>query len=330
MGRTGLHTQFGIVEEVTYGTDLAPTRFLPIVDEGFEDSFERITAESLMAGDRVDNFWAENRKGAEGDVTFEVFNKGFGLLFKHLMGAIATSQPAVATDPTVFEHLATLGQLDGKALTAQVGIPSADGVHNPFTLCGAKVTEWELSVEVDGLLRLSVTFDGQRMITSRALAVASFPTGLKPLPFTGAQLDVGGTPLKVRSFSISGSNGLAVDRFVLGQMEKLEPIEDTEKRSYEAELTGDFDPAAAGGMAAYNAFVSGAEASFSAKFLGDVISNAYRFGLELTAPRVRRDGATPTVGGPEVVEQSQTLKVLQPPAGASPLSLLYRTTDPTP
>lgn len=335
MGRTGLYTQFGFGEEVAWGTDVAPTRFLPIVDEDLSDSFERITSESLMAGIKVDDYWAENRKGVEGGVTFEVFNKGFGLLLKHIFGAIASAQPSVGPDPTVWEHTATLGGLDGKSLSVQVGVPDVAGTVNPFTVPGAKVVEWELSLEVDGLLRLAVTFDGIKFLTAtsvpaRALGVASYATGMKPLPFHGATLDIGGTALKVRSFSLSGSNGLKVDRFVIGQMEKLEQIEDTERRSYESEIGHDFDPAMGGGMAAYNAFVNGTEAAFNAKFLGDIISTTKRYGLELTMPRVRRDGATPTVGGPDVVEQTQNLKILQPAAGASPITAVYRTTDASP
>lgn len=329
MGRTGLYSQFGLTFEDVFGTYKVPTRFLPIVEEGFEDAFERIVSESLIAGVVVDDFWAENRKGVEGPVTFEVFNKGFGIVFKMLLGAIATSQPAAVSDPTVYEHLATVAALDGQSVCAQAGIPDGAGTVNPFTLLGGKVTEWEMSLEVDGLLRLSVTFDGVKLVTSNALAVASYPTGLKPIPFDGATLDIGGTALKVRSFTLSGSNGLKTDRHVLGQQEKLEQIGDTERRSFELELPSDFDPGMGAGMAAYEAFKSGAEAAFNAKFLGDVISNAYRSGVEVTAPRVRRDGGTPTVGGPDLVEQTQTLKVLQPAAG-SPLSILYRTTDPTP
>lgn len=331
MAGTGLATQVTHGDEVTYGTVAADlTRAFEIREEGVEDSIERIESESLRAGKRLQSWWTPNRKGAEGDLTYELVTKGFGVRFKHALGAVATTTPAGGT--TSKTHTGTLGNINGKSFSTQIGRPAVDGTVHPFTHLGGKIAEFELAVEVDGLVLWTETLDFMDARTPStpvtpgpALATPTYPAGVVPLDFIGALISVGGTPVDVNSFTLSGSNGLKTDRYFLRRSSlKKEPIEDTEPRELTVELGGEFE-----GLTAYNRFVNGTEAALIASFRGPIIEGAIFAGLDVTLARIRWDAGTPTAGGPDVLEQPQTCKVLAPAAGEA-VSFAYTTSDAAP
>ena len=76
--RSGLDGQFGMVAESTYGTYVAPTRFLEIVDESLDLVQENIESAGIRASTRVlrSDRYARNAKGATGTTSFEVQSKG--------------------------------------------------------------------------------------------------------------------------------------------------------------------------------------------------------------------------------------------------------------
>lgn len=324
MGRTGLSTQFHLAEESAYGTPatLSGGRSLEIREESLEDAIERIESEALRAGRSVQQHWRPNRKGGEGSVTFELANKGFGLLWKHCLGAIATAAAGTLGQT----HTATIGALAGKSLTTQVGRPDVAGVTQPFTLHGCKVAEWTIGNEVDGIATLELALDFEESDTVTALATAAYPSGLELFDFIGATISVGGSAVAVADVSVSCANNLKTDRYFLrGSSLKKEPLEDTEAREITAELTGEFE-----GLTAYNRFVGGTEASFQATWVGSEFEAGQNYKIDITASRCRFDGTTPTAGGMDVLEQPQNIKILAPHDGSSAISIAYTTLDATP
>lgn len=327
MAGTGLATQVTHGDESTYGTVASDiTRAFEVRSEGIEDSVERIESESLRAGKRLQSWWTPNRKGAEGEVEYELVNKGFGVRFKHALGAIAMTTPGGATLSRL--HTATLGNINGKSFTTQIGRPDVTGTVNPFTALGGKISEFELAVEVDGLVTWNETLDFQDVrtlsspVAGPALATPVYPASVVPLDFIGAKIQVGGVDVDVSSFSLKGNNGLKTDRYFLRRSSlKKEPIEDTSPREFEVELGGEFE-----GLTAYNRFVLGTEAALTASFRGPLIEGALYSGLDVTLARVRWDGGTPTADGPDVLEMTQTCKVLAPASGEA-VTFAYQSTD---
>lgn len=329
---TGIDAQIGFAEESVYGTRVVPARFLEFNEESVQLNKERIESQGLRAGRKVTRHWIDNKKGAGGAVSLEVMTKGYGLIFKHMMGATAMTTPVGGT--LTRDHTATLGQLDGKSLTCQIGRPpvGAGAADAPFDYLGCKVSEWELSNDVDGLLMLSLTFDAQDEKTDQSLAVASYASGITPLSFLGGKLQMGPYggalgDIDVTNFSVSGNNGLKTDRYYIRQNPlKKEPLEATERRTYEGNFTADFES-----LTAYNYFANGAEAQLQATWQGPLIEGSLYYQVQVTMPRVRVEGETPNVGGPDTVSQPIGFKVLDDPAGAaSPITIVYRTTDTTP
>jgi hypothetical protein len=322
---TGVAAQLGIKTETTHGTPVTVDRFYEFTSESLSMDVDRMESSGLRAGTRVlrSDRWVAGSKTVGGDVEMELANKSFGLWLQHMFGSVATSQPAVATDPTVYEHTFTPGDLP-VGFTAQVGRPSSDGTVQPFTYEGCVIPSWELSASVDEIGKVKATVDGEDELTGTALATASYPTGLSLLTFTGATLTIAAGSVDVTGFSVSGSNALETGRRKLGSDVRKAPVE-AAMREYTGTMDAYFDS-----LTAYQRFVNGTEAALTANFTGAIISNAYAFALEVTA-NVRFDGETPTVGGPDELMQALPFKCLDTGTGPeTAITAVYRTTDTTP
>lgn len=324
---SGFDTYFGIVDEVTYGTPVAVTRFYEYVEgsEGIEGKYERIESESFRAGQRTvhkDRF-QPNPKGAEGDVELEVLDKSFGLLFKHMFGAVSTS----GTGP--YTHSFTVGDLAGQSFTAQVGRVQNDGTLIPFTYGGGKIDEWELSNEVDGILIVKPKFDfASEHAGAGAGALAAqtpvYVTGAQLFTFAGGVVQIGGADFGVSKVNVKAKNGLKTDRYFMrtaGQTVKREPIE-SEMRSYEFELTGEFES-----LAHYQR-IAAATASGTLANISMVWTSPAGSSVTVTVPYGRFDEG-PVAASIEVAEHSMKGMCLSGDTG-SPITLDYVTADATP
>lgn len=319
--RSGLASQIGFIAEVTYGTYIAPTRFLEFEDESLKLDVQHIEGKGLRTGNRVlrQDRQAINKKGATGDINFEVASKGFGLLFKHMLGSNVVSTPGGAT--LAREHTCTIADPFGLSLTTQVGRPDVSGVVQPFSYLGCKVSSWEITNDIDGLLMLKLSLDAQDETTAQTLAAASFAASDEIFPFTEGVITVGGSPLDVTKFSLSGDNGFKTDRyFIRGNTLKKEPL-----AADLVKLTGSLD-VELDGLTAYGRIPAGTVAAVTAKWTGSIIETTLHYAVEITLPAVRFDGDTPNVGGPDVVTHSLPFTVLNDGTNP-PVTLVYRTTD---
>jgi hypothetical protein len=319
-----------MVDETTFGTYVAPTRFLEFTQESLKLSLERIESAGLRPSRRVltTDDWVVGRRGAGGDVEFEVANKGFGLMLKHMLGAVTSAQPNAGSNPTVWEHTGKVGALDAKSFTAQFGRAGNDGTVRAFSYLGCKVASWELSCDVNGILMLKATLDAADETTAQALATASYAATSVPLVYTGGTISVGGSQFDVTKCSVTGDNGLKADRYMLRGATsnvKKEQLEGSGLRQYGGTLSAEFSD-----LTAYNKFINGTVGAFTAFFSGANISGAYNYALEVTMPAVRFDGDTPVVGGPDIIEHDLPFKALDDGSGTTPCQMVYRTTDTTP
>lgn len=306
-----------------YGDPVTVSRFLEFIDESLALDVQRIESAGLRAGNRVlrGDRWAPNRKGAGGDVNFEVATNGFGLLFKHMLGNSVISTPTNGV--LTRDHTYTLADLAQKSLTFQVGTPEVTGTGDAFTYKGCKIASWELSNDIDGFLLLKLTLDAMDEDTTIALAAASFPVATL-FNFTQGQVTVGGANFDVHNFSLAGDNGLKTDRYFLRNSSlKKEPLHNALTAltgAFEAEFTD---------LSAYNRYVTGTPAAVTLTFTGpqiEAVTPTYFSTLQITLPQVRFDGATPDVGGPDMINQPLPFKVTNDGTN-QPITLLYRTTD---
>lgn len=320
---SGLGASFGVADETTYGTIVPPNHFYEFLNEKINLSIARVESTALRAGTRLQrsDHWAPGSIAAAGAVAMEMGTKGFGLLLKHAIGGPAvTTQPAVGTDPLVYNHTISPGDYP-VGFTAQVGRPNVAGLVEPFTYSGCRVTDWSLGAQVGQLVSFGMTLAAQQEATATALAAVTYPTG-QPLVYTGATVQIGGVAFDAKDFTLTAKNALAVNRYFLGRQTMSQPLENAYRQ-----ITGKID-AEFIDFVAYQRFVSGAEAVIILNFVGPIISTTKPFSLTLTM-NCRFDGNTPNVAGAEIVQQELDFKVVGN-ASATALTAVYQTTDVTP
>jgi Phage tail tube protein len=311
---------FGVADESTYGTAVAPAKFFEFTDEGIEGKYERIDSEAIRAGTRVlrsDRF-ATNAKGAEGDVKMEVQSGGFDFWLKHMFGGVTSTGPTGGFTT----YTAVLGDLNGKSFTAQVGRVDNTGTKTPFTYEGGKVKEWELTNAVDELLKLSVTCDFAKETIGAgsgayALATPSYVAATKLFSFNSGTVTVGGSAFEISDFSLKASNGLKDDRyFIRNGGKKSEPLE-SDLRKYEWSVKGEFAGTTHIQRVA-SAIASGAVAQITVLWDGPDNSQ-----FKVDMPFARFDEGPVSVGGFEVVGQDLSGIALTD-GTASPVTVTYK------
>lgn len=292
--RSGLAAQLGLGVESTWGTSVTPTRFYEFSEEGFALSIERIASEGLRAGNRVlrSDRYASGQKAVEGSVTMDMTAENSGLLFKHGLGSVAT----VNTSGTVYTHTCTLGDPYSLGLTAEVGRPGNDGTVRAFTYSGAKISEFSLSNAVNELLVGEFSFVAKDEATG-SVTTASYPASQELLSFAGATITVAGSAYECKDFSVSVNNGLDAERFILGSQTINQPVA-ASMTEISGEITAEFKD-----LTAYNRFVNASHAAIVATWEGSAITGTYKRKISVSIPVARFDGATPNVGGPEILDQ---------------------------
>lgn len=291
--RSGLAAQIGIGVETTVGTAATPTRFYEFNDESIAQTIERIESEGLRTGNRVlrSDRYASGQKAIEGSFSMDMTADNTAILFKHALGAVATAGSYV--------HTCTMSDPFGLGLTIEVGRPGNDGTVRAFTYAGCKINTLDLSVSVGELLSAEFGIIGTTAETIGTVTAASYASSLELLHFAGAAITVAGTAYPCKDFSLSVNNGLTGDRFVLGSQVAQQPI-----ASSLAEVTGSLT-AEFVNATAYNRVVNATHAAVVATFTDSTADT-----ITVTVPVARFDGDTPTVGGPDILDQTLNFKGL--------------------
>lgn len=318
--KTGLAAQFGIKAQTDYDTPATVDRFYEFESEAIDTDVGIIRMSQLGAG----RFLRSDRRkayirGARGQATFVVMNKGFGLLLEHCIGQNTVTGAGADKTHTIIPDA---NALQGKSLTVQVGRPDIAGTVQPFTFQGCKITDWELKCAVDEALKLSATFDAKTVVTNTGLASATYPTTMEPFIFTEGALTINGTTTFVKSATIRGANALATERRGLTNTKK-EPL-----ANGIAAITGSLE-CEFEDLTKYSAWVAGTVvANLVLTFTSATVipTTAVPFSLTVTIPAIAYNGKNPTVGGPDVVMQPMEFEALN--NGSDPvISLVMKTSD---
>lgn len=300
----GLQSVFGTAPETTYGTVITPNRWYEILSESLERKQNVIQSSGIRAGTRTlrrGSRRAVTHRWGEGGVEMEVATKGFGRWFEQMLGGTpAITQPDSVGNPTVYQHVYSMGSLAGKSLTVQKGLRDQAGATvQQFTFHGCKVASWQLGIAVGEILKLSTTLDAEDVDTTTALAAHTF-TDASVFHFAQGTLKVGGSSVaKVSSANISGNNSLKTDSFFLGTGGLKGQPEPNDFPSIEGSLSAEFESAAT----FYDRFTADSAAALVLEFEGGAISGTYKHKLTVEVPEVHFLGDTPKVNGPDVIVQ---------------------------
>lgn len=326
MPASGISGQFGIAAETTYGTYATPTRFVEIVSESLKLEANRIESNAIRANERVlrNSRWFANKKQVGGDLEFEVASKGFGLFFKHWLGAVATTTAPGGTNAK--RHRCTIADTFGLNFTAQVGRPDTGGTVRPFSYLGCKVLSGSLSNSIDEFLKFRMSVDGADVTTAQGLASASYATADELLHYQGGVIKVGGSTVgTVKDIEIMVDNALKTDRYFIGSGAiKKEPVANG-LVSVTGRMRLDFED-----LTMYNRFANATTASVQATWTGlTALEGAIFPSVDVTMPVCRFDGDTPNLNGHDMLEIDVNFKSLYDGTN-EPIQLDYISLDATP
>ncbi|MFE1926534.1 phage tail tube protein [Streptomyces asoensis] len=321
---SGLGAQLGIAAESSYGTFVAPTKFVEFTKEGL--ALKKTTAQSAgIANGRLLPLSARRvltRREASGTIEMEVTNKAMGLLLQALMGTSVTPVQQGVTAAYLQTH--TLASVAGKSLTIQKGVPLTSGTVTDKTFLGCKVTSGEFSCGVGEMLTASFEVDAKDCDETQTLASASY-SNMSPFHFmqlTAKTGTFGGeTALDgIRKVSCKIERPQDVERFYAGQAGlKKEPIENDQVK-----ITGTLESDYVG-TTLDDLHTSDAATSLVLEWVGPLIAPTFYETFRITLPAVRLNEGPPVVDGFGVVKPSFTYEGLYD--GTNQPKIEYISTD---
>jgi hypothetical protein len=298
---SGLGAQIGISAESTYGTFVAPAKFVEFTKEGL--ALKKTTAQSAgIAAGRLMALSTRRvvtRREAQGTLEMEVSNKGMGLLLQTLMGTSVTPVQQGATAAYLQTH--TLASVAGKSLTIQKGVPLTTGTVTDKSFVGCKITSGEFSCGVGEMLTSSFEIDGKDCDEAQTLAAASY-SAMSPFHFGQMALKTGTfgaeTALDgIRKVSCKIERPQDVERFYANQAAlKREPIENDQVK-ITGSLESDYVATTLDDL-----HTSDGGTSLVWEFVGPLIASTFFETFRITLPVVKLDEGPPTVDGFGVVK----------------------------
>jgi len=327
---SGLGTQFGLTKEVTYGTQLAATKFFEIdsaalaLDQNYQDSVGLRANRMYGPSGRM----RATTRQAAGGVPMDVPTKGFGAILDLMHGLTPTVVQQAATPAYLQTHLIGTS-MPNKSACIQTNKPTTQAADVATTYPGSILTGASFSLDAAGMLKVNLAWDSmdeRTLATSPAglaLAAAAYPSGVTSwLGTVTAVITLNGTPVAVvRSLSLDWAQPYRTDRFFIGSGgTKQKPIPNgfqTTTGNMELEW---FD------TSAYALFRSGAKVALSFSFTNDVISGIYSENITFTLSAIQIRGNSPGIDGPDVL--SQTVPYVAGDDGTNPpLKIEYTSTD---
>ncbi len=299
---SGLGSQVGFSTESTWGTRVAPAKFVRGTAYAANRAQNRVQGEGLQAGviGNIGAHYVETTEAGEGSLSCDIQTSGFGPLFQALTGGTSTIVQQAATAAWLQTH--TLGD-PVKSLTVQVGTPYRTGTVFVQELQGAKVTSAELSCSADSILTGSFNFDAKKYDSSQTLATATY---VSAKPFHGKQMAVKtgsyGAEVAVsgvRSVSLSWNNAFDTEDYTAGSTGlKAEQI-----RNGVVSITGSLtvDWLTTTKTAFEDLRVANTSTSLVLKWTGALIAGSYYEDLEICLPGVFFTGDAPSISGADVV-----------------------------
>ena len=318
---SGIGSQLGIATETTFNNSVTVTRFYEFTSENLQYNKKTAVGMGLRAGGQLPR--SQRRvvvtTDAGGDIVLDLPTRGLGLLLSHAMG---TTPSAVTTTTGVYSYTFTLGDVYGRSLTAQVGVPQYGGTVTPKTISGAKIQSWEISAPNAGIATGKFTLDGASFTTSTSLATASYSPISNLFNFAQGAITVAGSSVvNIKDFTLTVDNTLKQDRYNLGNAGiKAEQVI-SGFRKVSGKMTAEFTD-----TTLLNAFLADTTTALVLTFTGAVIAGGQNEKLTITIPAAKFNADTPNVPGPGVIDLAMTFDAYDDGTN-QPLTIVYQTAD---
>lgn len=344
---SGIATQFGIAKEVTPGTPVTVTRFFEYASESMSTKKKPVQGGGLRPDRTYDRAALRKvlQRQAGGDINLELPTKGAGLLLQQMLGSWTATATQIG-GTIAYEQIHVPGSFTGKACTMQIGKPRTDGTVTPYTYPGTKFSSWELSCAQSDIVKLKFTANSWDELTPNstpagaALASASYPAGNDRFDFTEGALTVGGTASTTSGLT-TVSGGVAVAAVTAVSIMGTVPVNDQgffmgsatmgreQIQNAYATIAGSITVEFAN-TALYDLYRADTQGAIVLTFTGGIIAASQHYILQVLIPAAYfEDGASPQVGGPDILTQTIPFTGLQDDLSNPPVQFLYHSTDTT-
>lgn len=193
---TQLDSFVGLTKEASYGTYLAPTKFLTHTDESLDYKLTLNDATGMRPGRRTTAAFQRTveRIDVNGDITLEANTAEQGIIWEALLGSVQHS----LLSGTTYQHLFAPAADYLPSYTIQKGIPPlGGGALIPHTFVGMQLSQLALSTPVGDVPSIKTTWAGQNIYPaltgSGAAASPVYPAVNELLTYVGGAICIGGT-----------------------------------------------------------------------------------------------------------------------------------------
>lgn len=323
----GTHSLFGLSEEVTYGTAVAPSRWVEFLPgESLQKRVNFVESQGI-GGSTTRNARRGARRvktteDAGGSISFEVQTRQFGLILKHLLGGTPTIVQQGATAAWLQTH--AMGKVADRSLTLQKQFRDADGTAvKTLTYPGSILTAGEFTITPgDGILRLALDVDARQEEDVTAAGAASFVTS-EPFTYAQGTLTVAGVEVGcARDARVRIENPMVVDRYCLGTNGlKGRPV-DSDYPPVTGAFVADFE-----NSTYYDLFKNNTAATLALTFEGAEIATGHNATLTISIPEIRTTGQSPTVADTGIITQTVDFAGYTNAAGDPAVTVTYKSLD---
>lgn len=302
-----LDQSISVGKETTYGTAVATTRGYEAMGDGFEREVEFVEDEAVIRN--REGMLANRRrivsKGATGSLEHCLLTGGEGLLLSECFGnavapAAAPSIESTAPDNAKVQKFNTTDAGPVGSFTVQVVRQLIDVSHamsvETFDYSGGIITSWTISVEVDGKVMFTPTFDFQKEALNATDPSSNvvYQHNRDFFLWEDCTISIGGNKLpEFRSFELEVDLGYDTERYFLqGASEKSKPVR-VKPIAVSGSLEGELRA-----LTQYNAFVAGTTQPlvFECKHPTPIETKSSKdwfASLQITVPLIQYDGSTP-------------------------------------
>lgn len=326
---SGLGSSLGLAKETTYGTVVTPNRFFEFDSEtlarqqAYQDSVGLKAGRMFQPAGRS----VQTTRAASGAIPMDVPTKSFSAILDLMHGLVPTFVQQAATTAYLATHLIGTS-VPNKSATLQVNKPDTGGNDRAFTYPGSILTQVDLSCDVGGLLKCTLTWDSQDELNpgstpaGPALTTPSYASGIVGFNHTMGTVTVAGSAVAVcKSFNLSWTQPYDIERrFLAATALKAKPI----PNGFQT-LTGNLALEFAD-MTHYNIFAAASMNAIVLDFVGGIIASTYHDEFKLTIDQGQYRGDSPNVTGPGLLELAVPFSAFDGGSNA-PLTAALTTTD---
>lgn len=323
----------GLVNEATYGTYVAPTRFHEFTDEGFDWKPNRKVGQGLRVASRVARSGRRvtTTVQGEGKLELEAVTKGLGLILAAAMGSGVSTLVSGST----YQQNFTLGDTPS-SLAIQKGLVDASGTVRAHSFLGCMVNEFTFSAPNDDIAKFSFDFDVRDLDTAQTYAAPSYPSapslfnfsqaaatysGSVTAPTTTAIATGGTAATDIRDFEVTVKNNLADDRFNFGAAgKKAKPTVGLR------EISGKFTAEYAANTYRDD-FIADTERAIVVTLTSTEALSTGVATLQCVLPAVKLDSGIPMSNDGDFIVVEHSFTVLDNLTAAQPIWFVLRTAD---